>query len=195
MTYASLAQVKSALRIPTTDTVDDSMITLALASVDDMINGYCGRTFGTATTNATRYYAAGKGDAVEIDDIVTIGTVSYARNGTDWTDTTDFQAEPLNGYTDGISFPFTRLRAINSFQWPVVQGTQSVRVTGAWGFGALPSAVVQAAVLQTARVFRRADSPLGVAGWNELGAVRVQPGLDVDVRALLEPYRRYRAAV
>ena len=36
MTYASLTQVKAALRI--TDSVDDTTIQLALNSVDEMIN-------------------------------------------------------------------------------------------------------------------------------------------------------------
>jgi hypothetical protein len=39
-------------------------------------------------------------------------------------------------------------------------------------------------------VFKRADSPLGVAGFGEFGVVRVTQ-LDPDVKALLEPYRRH----
>ena len=66
MTYASLSQVKAALRL--TDSVDDSMLTLALSSADEAINAYCGRTFGTAAADSTRTYAAGKPDAVEVDD-------------------------------------------------------------------------------------------------------------------------------
>ena len=193
MTYASLAQVKAALRI--TDTVDDLTITLALNSVDEMINAYCGRTFGTAGTATTRYYAAGKADCVEVDDLMTVGTVSWSMDGATWTDTTDYQGEPLNGLSDGLAWPTTRLRAINNFQWRVRDGIQTVKVQGTFGFGSMPSSITQAAVLQTARIFRRADSPLGVAGWGDIGAVQVRPGLDVDVRQLVEPYRKLRAAL
>lgn len=193
MTYASLTQVKAALRI--TDTVDDTTIQLALNSVDEMINTYCGRTFGTAGTATTRYYAPGVASVVEVDDLMSIGTVSWSMDGATWTDTTDYQAEPLNGISDGVAWPITRLRAINNFQWRVRDGIQTVKVQGTFGFGALPASITQAAVLQTARIFRRADSPLGVAGWSDIGAVQVRPGLDVDVRQLVEPYRKLRAAL
>lgn len=194
MTYASLTQVKASLRI--TDTVDDTTIQLALNSVDEMINSYCGRTFGTAGTATTRFYAAAKGDVIEVDDLITIGTVSWSTDGATWTDTTDYQAEPLNQYTDGMTWPITRLRAINNFQWRVRDGIQTVKVAGTFGFGSIPASITQAAVLQTARIFRRADSPLGVAGWDSaMGAVQVRPGLDVDVRQLVDPYRKLRAAL
>lgn len=193
MTYASLTQVKAALRI--TDTVDDAVIQVALNSVDEMINAYCGRTFGTAGTAITRYYAAAKGDVVEVDDLMSISTVSWSTDGATWTATTDYQAEPLNQFTDGMTWPITRLRATNNFQWRVRDGLQTVKVDGTFGFGSVPSSITQAAMLQTARIFRRADSPLGVAGFNDLGAVSVRPGLDVDVRQLVEPYRKLRAAL
>jgi hypothetical protein len=65
-----------------------------------------------------------------------------------------------------------------------------VTVTGVFGWPAVPAAVKQACRLQVARVFKRADSPLGVAGFGEFGVVRVTQ-LDPDVKALLEPYRRH----
>ena len=51
--YASTTRVKDALRI--TDTVDDSLILLALEAACESIDDYCGRSFGTVTE--TRYYA------------------------------------------------------------------------------------------------------------------------------------------
>jgi phage gp36-like protein len=41
--YATLAQVKAALRI--TDSVDDTLIEMARESASDLIDGYYGRTF------------------------------------------------------------------------------------------------------------------------------------------------------
>ena len=86
MTYSSLSQVKAALRL--TDSVDDSMLTLALSSADEAINAYCGRTFGTAATDSTRTFAAGKPDAVEVDDLQSITTVEFASDGINWVATT-----------------------------------------------------------------------------------------------------------
>lgn len=195
MPYATLTQLKSALRL--TDSIDDTNLTLALNSAEEAINAWCGRTFGSAGTAVTsRYYAAGKPDDVEIDDLTSITTVEWSRDGSTWTVTTDYQAEPLNRYTDGMTWPITRLRAINSFSWPVFNGVQTVRVTGVYQFGSIPSSVTQATILQASRVFARLSSPLGVAGFAEgIGGMYVRGGLDVDVQQLLMPYRRYRAAL
>ncbi len=195
MPYATLTQLKSALRL--TDSIDDTNLTLALNSAEEAINAWCGRTFGSAGTAVTsRYYAAGKPDDVEIDDLTSITTVEWSRDGSTWTATTDYQAEPLNRYTDGMTWPITRLRTINAFAWPVMNGIQTVRVTGVYQFGSIPSSVTQATVLQASRVFARLSSPLGVAGFAEgIGGMYVRGGLDVDVQQLLMPYRRYRAAL
>lgn len=192
MTYASLTQVKAALRL--TDSVDDTMLTLALQSADEAINAYAGRTFGTVAADATRVYAPGKADAVEVDDLQSITTVEFSYDGTNWTTTTDYQAEPLNGISDGLTWPITRLRATNSFAWPVYIGISTVRITGKFAFGSIPSSVVQAAVLQSSRFFKRLDSPLGVT-MGEFGAVRLLSRVDPDVEVLLQPYRKLRAAL
>jgi len=185
--------VKSALRL--TDSVDDSMLTLALSSADEAINAYCGRTFGTAATDSTRTFAAGKPDAVEVDDLQSITTVEFSTNGSDWTATTAYQPEPLNNFTDGLSWPTTRLRVnSSSFSWPVNIGVQTVRVTGKFAFGSTPSSVTQAAVMQSSRFFARLSTPLGVT-MGEFGAVRLLSRVDPDVEVLLQPYRRLRAAI
>jgi len=43
-----------------------------------------------------------------------------------------------------------------------------------------------------ARLFKRLDSPLGVAGFGDMGAIRVSRFLDSDVEQLLMPYRIMR---
>ena len=88
MPYATLTQLKSALRL--TDSIDDTNLTLALNSAEEAINAWCGRTFGSAGTAVTsRYYAAGKPDDVEVDDLTSITTVEWSRDGSTWTVTTD----------------------------------------------------------------------------------------------------------
>lgn len=192
MTYASLSQVKAALRI--TDSVDDTMLTLALNSADEAITAYCGRTFGTAAADTVRYYAAAKADVVEIDDAHSLTSVAWSRDGSTWTATTDYQAEPLNSFTDGLTWPTTRLRAVNNFSWPNMQGIQTVKVTGKFAFGSVPFSVTQASILQSTRWFKRLDSPMGVT-MGEYGALRLLSRVDPDVEVLLQPYRRFRAAL
>jgi hypothetical protein len=193
VTYASLGQLRTSLRLA--DQVDDVLLSLALAAAAEAIDAYCGRTFTTATTDTVRYYAAAKFDYVEVDDLQSITQVATSRDGASWDATTDYQAEPLNQWTDGMTWPITRLRTVNNFSWPTLSGIQTVKVTGKFGFGSTPSSIVQAHILQSSRIFARLASPLGVAGFDAIGAVTVRAGLDVDVQQLLSPYRKYRAAL
>jgi hypothetical protein len=67
-----------------------------------------------------------------------------------------------------------------------------VKVTSPWGWAATPIAIKQATVIQGSRIFTRLQSPLAVAGFNELGVVRVTRYLDPDVEQLVMPFRKMR---
>ena len=62
--YASLADVKAALRI--TDTVDDALLEISIEAASREIDGWCERVF--YSTNATRVYRPDVGNVVQIDD-------------------------------------------------------------------------------------------------------------------------------
>jgi hypothetical protein len=192
--YATLTQVKAALRI--SDTVDDSLLEMAVESASRLIDGYCGRSFFSQGT-AVRVYAADNPYVVQIDDLssgtVTVKTSSSADSNYDTTwAATDIQLEPLNGRTEGQAWPFTRIRAVGDYLFPSDDyGEATVQVTGVYGWpGGVPMNVSQAAIIQASRIFKRLDSPLGVAGFGEMGAMRVGRGLDPDVAQLVEPYRK-----
>ena len=190
--YATLAQVKAALRI--TDSVDDTLIEMARESASDLIDGYTGRTFTTSGT-VTRVFAPADDYVLQTDDLAGTAVTITSSTGADgvfdttWK-TTDYQLEPLNGVSNGQAVPYTRIRAIQDYLWPTAGGEATVRVTGVFGFPSVPIVITQATVLQASRIFTRLQSPLGVAGFGEMGVVRVTRALDPDVAALVEPYRR-----
>ena len=190
--YATLAQVKAALRI--TDSVDDTLIEMAREEASDLVDGYTGRTFSSSGT-VTRVFAPADDYVLQTDDIAGTAVAITSSTGADgvfdvtWK-TTDYQLEPLNGVSNGQAVPFTRIRAIQDYLWPTAGGEATVRVTGVYGFPSVPIVVTQATVLQASRIFTRLQSPLGVAGFGEMGVVRVTRALDPDVAALVEPYRR-----
>jgi hypothetical protein len=190
--YATLAQVKAALRI--TDSVDDTLLEMARVSASDLIDGYTGRTFTTSGT-VTRVFAPADDYVLQTDDIAGTAVTITSSTGADgvfdvtWK-TTDYQLEPLNGVSNGQEVPFTRIRAIQDYLWPTAGGEATVRVRGVYGFASIPLVITQATVLQSSRIFTRLQSPLGVAGFGEMGVVRVTRALDPDVAALVEPYRR-----
>ena len=190
--YATLAQVKAALRI--TDTVDDALIEMARVSASDLIDGYTGRTFDTSGT-VTRVFAPADDYVLQTDDLAgTVVTITSSTGADGVFDVTwkasDYQLEPLNGVSNGQAVPFTRIRAVQDYLWPVAGGEATVKVVGVFGFASVPTVITQATVLQSSRIFTRLQSPLGVAGFGEMGVVRVTRALDPDVAALVEPYRR-----
>ena len=192
--YCTLADVKSALRI--TDAVDDSLIELSIEAASREIDGYCQRAF--YPTSGTRVFEATNAFITETDDIVSVTTLKTSDNGATYDTTwsaTDFQLEPLNGVSAGLSQPYTRIRAIGNYLFPQwsVTGTYSnfagVQITGIFGWATVPTAVKQAAVLLAMRQFKRYDSPLGVAGFGDIGVMRVGR-VDPDVEALLMPFKK-----
>ena len=196
--YATLNQIKAALRIPTADAVDDSLLEMAVESASRLIDGYCNRTFINQGT-ATRYYATHDPYVVEIDDArsITVVETSSSEDGIydiEWditAHTGDVQAEPINDYLGGLVWPYTRLRAIGDYVFPIDRET-TVKVTASWGWPNVPTTVTQACIIQGSRIFKRLDSPLGVAGFGDLGVMRVSRGLDPDVSQLIETYRRFK---
>jgi hypothetical protein len=195
--YATLNQLKAALRIPTADATDDSMLNMAVESASRLIDAYCGRNFILAGT-ATRYFNTTDPYVVQIDDARSITQVQTSSSEDGIYDITwdltahtgDIQPEPINDYIGGIVWPFTRLRAIGDYVFPV-DLENTVKVTASWGWPTVPITVQQATVIQALRIYKRLESPLGVAGIGDLGVMRVSKGLDPDVAQLVEGYRRF----
>ena len=190
--YATLAELKSSLTI--TDTSDDALLELAITSTSRMIDDFTGRFFyanGTSETPVVRYYTALDPWTVAVDDFVSISAIATDDNfnqtyTTVWA-TSDFMVEPINNPRRG--WPYTRILATGRYVWPYYL-PQSCRVTGVWGWSAVPSEVNQACLIQSSRIFVRKQSPFGIAGTPELGTVRLSSRLDPDVEALLRPIKR-----
>jgi hypothetical protein len=192
--YCSLNEIKASARI--TDSVDDAMLELAVEAASRMVDSYTQRYFYNAGT-AVRIFAPQDSYVTEIDDLITLTQLETSDGdnfGTTW-QAKDYQLEPLNGSVDGLTgHPATRIRAVDDFLFNVLDGEATVRVTGTWGWPSLPVAIKQATVIQAARIFKRNDSPLGIAGFGDMGAIRVGSQLDPDVRQLIEVYRKVRFA-
>jgi hypothetical protein len=199
--YATRNQVKAALRIGTADTLDDDLIDNCVGAASRLIDGYCNRRFWQTGTAEARVYQAEDSFYCSIDDIagtaLTLKTSSQSDGTFDVTwKVSDYQLEPLNGNLDGLTWSYDKIRAVGDYLFPTVNanyGEQAlVQVTAVFGWPAVPEAVTQATIIQSSRLFKRLDSPLGVAGFGDLGAIRVSRYLDPDMAQLVEPYRRMR---
>jgi hypothetical protein len=192
--YATLAQIKAAVRI--TDAIDDSLLEMAVESASRMIDAECDRNFYSSGT-ATRDFMPNDPYTVDTDDLTSIVSVKIddAGEGTFpiTLQTTDYQTEPLNQRVSGNAFPIYRLRMIGDYLLPIWGRQATVRIEGVYGFTPVPIQVTQACIIQASRIYKRLDSPLGVAGFGDMGAIRVGK-VDPDVAMLIRPYKKYAAA-
>jgi hypothetical protein len=194
--YCTLAEVKAALRI--TDNIDDTLLENAVEAASRRIDGECSRRFYIDATTSARKYAANRSAFVFVDDIATttglvvkVDDTFSGAYSTTLTVGTDYQTEPMNAAAQNE--PITLLRALNA-GFPVENnGRALIEVTAKWGWPAIPDAIREAAVLLAARQFKRLDSPLGVAGFGDLGAIVVRR-IDPDVAAMVAPYKTFVVA-
>jgi hypothetical protein len=199
--YCTLADVKAAARV--TDNLEDTLLELSIEAASREIDSYTERVFySTGATAIARVYVPQDRFVVETDDIISVTSVKSDSNGDGVFDviweSTDFQLEPLNGRAGGIDTPFTRVRAVGQYLWPVYEprnvdaNQASVEITGVFGFETIPTAIRQATILSALRQYKRYESPTGVLGFSDIGAVRVGTKLDPDVERLIQAYRKVR---
>jgi len=175
-TYADVEDVRIYIGV---NSSHDSGLATTIEAVSRQIDGYCQRHFyldGTTEEPVARQFERSTlttilfgpfNDLVELDDIDHEGT---------------FRLGPVNR-SGPEARPYTSIRRTDGGEL----GADPIEVSGVWGWPEVPAAVRQACLLQTSRVFRRADSPMGVAGFGEFGGIRVSQ-FDPDVKALLAPY-------
>jgi hypothetical protein len=96
---------------------------------------------------------------------------------------TTIVTEPLNSIAKGR--PITKLVSIDGDFIADIQ--PSVEVTARWGWPDVPEPVRSATAILAGRLFKRADSLLGVAGFGDLGAITLR-AVDPDVQRMLAPY-------
>ena len=191
--YCTLADVKAALRIPNADTVDDALLELSVETASRQIDDHTERVF--YSTSATRKFAPRDSYTCEIDDLASLTSIKSSTDGDGvfdrtWT-STYYQLEPLNSLAGGIPSPATLIRAVDDYLFPVYGGEATVEVTGTFGWTSVPTAIKFATILLATRLFKRMDSPLGVAGFGDIGVIRVSR-IDPDIDALIQPFKKLR---
>lgn len=190
--YVTLNLLKSSLQIE--DNFLDEFLELAIESASRQIDAATERTFYQENAE-TRIFTPRDSYVTEIDDLRTLTslkTSSSADGNFDITwATKDFQLEPLNGKAGGIEFPATRIRAVDEYLFTIDDKEATVQVTGDWGWDSVPSQVQQACLILSARLFERRNSPLGIAGFSDVGAVFVSK-FDSDIDKLLMPFKKVR---
>jgi hypothetical protein len=183
--YTTPELVKESLNEPTGR---DDLIAEKIRSASRSVDRHCGRRFWLYTTATARILnprgrvvADREGSRLLVDDIghLTGLVVELGSTTAGWTAiTTLVEAEPTDAISKGE--PVTSL--LHAGRW--LAGPR-VRVTARWGWPEIPQVVREATLIQALRLYKRKDSPEGVLGSAEWGAVRVSR-LDPDVAKMLE---------
>ena len=189
--YATVEMLKLALAIQADDATQDAQLQQALAAAARGIDRDTGRRFWLDPAPVQRVYnprgrtvCDESGERILVDDVgSTTGlVVETGPAGGPWTAVTDYETAPDNALVDGR--PITALlRSYGSWG----QGGNRVRVTARFGWPGIPDEVIEATKIQANRLFKRKDSPEGVASAGEWGVVRVSR-VDPDVYALIKHF-------
>lgn len=192
VTVAGAGGAKEYLRIPATDTVDDTRLGLDVTAASRAIDRATNRQFGLDAAPTTRLYTAEWDQTlskwiVRIDDLMTVAGLVV----TSGTAITGYTLWPLNAVVEGK--PFTEIRLPSK---PSSVDVGGVSVLGTFGWSAIPATIKDATLLQMARFFKRSDAPFGVAGSPDSGSeMRLLAKVDPDVAVMVSDYvRRWVAA-
>ena len=193
--YCTLNELKASLRIPVSDTIDDDLLELAVEAASRDIDQASERIFYSLSD--TRIFIPRDSSNTAIDDLVSVTSIKTSTSAdgafdVTWT-SSDYQLMPLNGVAGGMTVPYDLIYAVGDYSFPQSGQEATVQVVGTWGFSSVPTAIRQAAVLLSARLFKRNDSPGGVMGFGDLGIIRVGR-MDPDIEKLIQPYRKIRFA-
>ncbi|MEV2240579.1 phage gp6-like head-tail connector protein [Micromonospora sp. NPDC049891] len=173
-----------------TDTFN-ALLGQCLTTASRAIDAHCRRRFYADDTVSERTYRLGDrlvyeadGDLIIVDDISSVdGLVVEIRNDSSWRTIEDYRTEPDNAVAHNQPITYLRLPGSN---WAISLRAEA-RVTAKWGWPAVPDQVVQATLLQAARLFKRKDSVGGTVGNEEFGFLRITR-VDPDVESLLRPF-------
>lgn len=190
--YATLAELKARLSIPVSDTVDDGILEAVIEAASRMIDRYTNRFFFQTSAGQVRYYSPASEVLAFLDDTVTVTAVATDRNETRTWDhviaAADYELGPLNNGVLGLPYTELRMKPLAGDSFDL--GLEMLKVTGTFGWQAVPDPVNEACLLTAGRYFRRKDAPFGIAGGGDVGQSIALRATDPDVMVLLAPYRR-----
>jgi hypothetical protein len=185
--YVELDELKAMLQID--DYVDDNLLAGHIEAASRTVDDICHRTFSLDAVASARTFYPQSSLVCSVDDIGTTAgllvKIDDSLVGTFDFTVTDFTAQPDNALARNV--PITKLIAYDTY-WPT-DIRPTVQVTARWGWPAVPEPVKSATAIMAGRLFKRADSLLGVAGFGDLGAITLR-AVDPDVKLMLSAYVR-----
>jgi hypothetical protein len=182
----------------------ENELKLAIETASRSVDRATNRQFGKVDGVESRWYEASFDSrsafglqrrwAVDIDDIMTVAGLVVELGDSDAVTgdpITGVIPTPVNAVANGR--PWTKLILPQGMS---VASGQQVRVTGLFGWAAVPDAIKLATMIQASRLFARRHSPFGILGSPETrGELRLLERLDADLMTSVRPFVRMWGAV
>lgn len=187
--YVDLATFKARANI--TGTQHDTVLTQVIAEASRQIERMTGRNFNQTPAGTARTYTAQGGSVLFVDDLVSVSAIATDDGSRTYPATwaaTDYDLLPDEAPLFGR--PYTRIDVAPTGRYGFPTVARGVRVTGVWGWPAVPDDIRGATFLLALRLWKRQDAPFGVTGSVELGQLRAITGVDPDVRTIVATYKR-----
>lgn len=180
--YVGAEEMNSRLGI--TDAADAYEMQTAIFASAGWINEYTGQHFNRITE--TRTFVPHDIWLLNVDPVVSVTSLKIDRDGDGvfeetWTQGTDYQLRlgprRYNVNQLGQPRPYKQVQVLQSgrlFPFLLPYGYQNkIQMIGTWGWPAVPWQVSEANRILAAQVFKEKDAPFGIAGFGDLGVVRI----------------------
>lgn len=175
----------------------ERLLIRAINAASRAVDAYTGRRFWADDAPVAKLFTplAGACDLWLPEDIsATTGLAVATDDGTGtyptaWT-TTDYRLWPYGANTSGSLYGgWWKLEGTGRLPFGVRGnvGVLPIRITARFGWSFCPDPVEQATILKAAQLYKRKDSPYGVAQFGDIAAVQITRK-DADVVELLWPY-------
>ena len=201
MSYATVAELAEHLGLSenvaggrVVDSNRTARYQLALDAATQAIRNDTGRDFAAGTAGTAKIIPVFTSSSVlPIPDLVSATEVKVDDDydGTYETTLTTTDYELSSWHANDEAWPFEIITRLSAY-WPcspVGGRSRLVKITGTWGWAAVPAPIQQACLLLAARHLQRGNSPAGVQGVAEFGAFTIRSS-DPDYWALIGPYRK-----
>ena len=175
------------------DLDNDNDLEDAIEDASRMIDGDCKRFFYKSSANTVRYFTAEAGDTLEVVDLISIDTDGLVTDENQdriyertWA-TTDYDLMPYNASETGDPYDHIMRAPLGNYFFP--QTRKGTKITGYWGWSAVPKPIRRACILMAMRLHRRSMAVFATTGGRDVEQ-RAIPKLDPDYARLIAPYVR-----
>lgn len=183
--YCSLEQLKARLGLSASDRRDDERLEGIIEAVSRAIDDECETQFYAVTQ--TRYFTAGCGHELLVDDLLSITTLKTDLDGDGvWENTwapADFVLAPHNNPLLSVPRPYWKVERARFGSYSFPSGvSRGVQIVGSWGFSATVPKGVETVCLREALYQAQADTtPYGMTAGD--GSIAAPPSVSLSNRS------------